>query len=327
MRYETLGQTDVTVPRVIFGTSCLGNLYEALPEETKLATVRAMFRHCPAPVALDSAGKYGAGLALEVIGRCLRELRVPPGDVIISNKLGWYRVPLREAEPTFERGVWANLQHDAERRISYDGIRQCHEQGCALLGAPYRPALVSVHDPDEFLAAGGRMADIVDAYRALYELKARGEVRAVGVGAKDWRVIRAIAEVVPLDWVMFACSLTVYTHPPELREFCATLQRRGVGIINSAVFHAGFLTGGPWFDYRRPDPVKDAALFQWRERFFALCREFNVKPADACVQFSFTIPGVVAVALNTSQPDRIAENIASVEARIPSAFWEKLRTL
>ncbi len=326
MRCQPLGQTEVLVPPVIFGTSCLGNLYEALPAETKLATVREMVRHMPAPVALDSAGKYGAGLALEEIGRCLRELRVPPGDVVISNKLGWYRVPLRGAEPTFERGVWANIEHDAERRISYDGIRQCYEQGCALLGEPYRPALVSVHDPDEFLAAGGRMADVVEAYRALYELKAQGVVKAVGVGAKDWRVIRAIADVVPLDWVMFACSLTVYSHPPELLEFCATLHRRGVAIINSAVFHAGFLTGGPWFDYRKPDPVTDAALFQWRERFFAVCREFDVKPADACVQFSFTIPGVVAVALNTSKPDRIAENIASARACIPTGFWEKLFT-
>jgi len=164
MRCQPLGQTGVMAPAVILGTSCLGNLYEALPEETKLATVREMIRHCPGPVAPDYAGKYGAGLALEVVGRCLRKLRVP----------------LREAEPTFERGVWAHLQHDAERRISYDGIRPCYEQGCALLGAPYRPALVSVHDPDQVLAAGGRMADIVEAHRALCEFKSQGEVRNRG---------------------------------------------------------------------------------------------------------------------------------------------------
>ena len=52
-----------------------------------------------------------------------------------------------------------------------------------------------------------------------------------------------------LDWVMFACSLTVYSPPPELIEFIAHLHARGVGMINSAVFYAGFLTGGRWFDY------------------------------------------------------------------------------
>lgn len=327
MNHYALGQTSVHVPPIIFGTSCLGNLYEVLPDETKLATVREMFRCVPAPVALDTAGKYGAGLSLEVIGRCLRELQIPASSVAVSNKLGWYRVPLRGPEPTFERGVWAGIQHDAESRISYRGMFECYEQGCELLGEPYQPAMVSVHDPDEFLARGGKMEDVLGAYRALFELKAQGKVQSVGVGSKDWRSIRAIAEDVDLDWVMLACSLTVYTHPPELLEFCARLHQRGVGIINSAVFNAGFLTGGPWFDYRKPDPVKDAALFQWRDRFLALCREFRVKPADACVQFSFTVPGVVAVALNTSKPVRIATNVASVHAEIPPAFWARLEEL
>ena len=71
--------------------------------------------------------------------------------------------------------------------------------------------------------------------------------------------------------------------------------------------------------------VEDQGLrTRWRDRFLALCREFQVKPAEACVQFSFTVPGVVAVALNTSKPARIADNVASVTAKIPPAFWQKL---
>lgn len=236
---QQLGETGMAIPRVIFGTSCLGNLYEVVAEETKLAIVSEIIRHSPAPVVLDSAGKYGAGLALEVIGRSLRALKVPPSQVLISNKLGWYRVPLRGPEPTFERGVWAAIQHDAESRISYEGILQCYEQGNALLGQDYATQLVSVHDPDEFWAAAKtpaerqqRFADVLDAYRALFELKKSGRVKAVGIGSKDWRVIREIAEYVPLDWVMFACSLTVYSHPPELLQFIAQLHARGVGMIN-----------------------------------------------------------------------------------------------
>ena len=37
MNHVPLGQTGVRVPPIVFGTSCLGNLYEALPAETKLA--------------------------------------------------------------------------------------------------------------------------------------------------------------------------------------------------------------------------------------------------------------------------------------------------
>ncbi|MDD5705396.1 MAG: aldo/keto reductase [Kiritimatiellae bacterium] len=309
------------LPRVIFGTSCLGNLYKVIPYEEKLATVRAFFANGEPRVLLDSAGKYGAGLALEIIGRALRELGVPPEAVAISNKLGWRRVPLRGPEPTFEPGVWEGLEHDAEQAISHDGILVCWEQGNALLGSPYRPNLVSVHDPDEFLARGGSREDLRGAYQALAELKSRGEVRAVGVGSKDWHVIREIAGMVDLDWAMLACSLTVMSHPPELLDFIAELHRRGVTVINSAVFHSGFLTGGAYFDYRAPEPEH----FAWRARFWEVCARHTVSPASACVQFGLAVPGVVSVALNTSSHKRVPENVALGRAHIPAAFWRDMK--
>ena len=330
---QPLGRTGLALPPLVFGTSCLGNLYQALPWETKLATVREFFRHVAPPVVLDSAGKYGAGLALEVIGRCLRELHIPAEQVLISNKLAWQRVPLRGPQPTFEPGVWAELDHDAVQTIGYEGILSCWQQGLELLGG-VRPAFVSVHDPDEYLAAATdprdrerRRQDILDAYRALGELKARGEVQAVGVGAKSWTVIRELAEGTELDWVMFACSLTVMTHPPELLTFMERLHRRGIGMINSAVFHAGFLTGGSFFDYRRVDPAvpAEAPLFAWRAAFLALCARFGVSPAAVCVRFGMAVPGVVATALNTSRPERIADNVAAVTAEIPAALWTALK--
>ena len=173
-----------------------------------------------------------AGLALEAIGNGLRALGVAPSAISISNKLGWLRTPLTGPEPTFEPGVWAGLEHDAVQQIGYEGILRCWEQGRSLLGAPYRAQSVSVHDPDEYLnqtaaAQRGRaMADVLDAYRALHELKAKGEVEAIGIGAKDWRVLRDVTEQVELDWVMLACSLTVYTHPPEVLRFVDDFSRK-----------------------------------------------------------------------------------------------------
>jgi D-threo-aldose 1-dehydrogenase len=333
--YQNLGQTGLKIPPIIFGTSCLGNLYQALPESTKFNIVKEMFRHVEPPVVLDSAGKYGAGLALEVIGRSLKGLEIPGAAVVISNKLGWRRTPLRTPAPTFEPGVWANLAYDAEQDISYDGILRCWGQGCQLLGEEYAPQMVSVHDSDEYLAQAAsasdrkkRLADIVVAYQALAALKKQGQVKAVGVGAKDWHSIRELAEKVTLDWVMLANSLTIYSHPPELLEFMAELNRQHVAIINSAVFNAGFLTGGDYFNYRKLNPnlAQDKALFQWRNKFFNLCRRYEVLPANACVQFGMSAPGVVSIALNTSKPARIQDNVASITAAIPPEFWTALKT-
>ena len=149
----------VHFPPVIFGTTALGNIYEEIPYATKLAIMKECVQNAPGGLLMfDSAGKYGAGLALEVLGQCLDELGVAPENVIISNKLAWYRVPLTGPESTFEPGVWHNLKHDAVQKISYQGILECYEQGNELLGK-YSTQTASVHDPDEYLAAAVDEAD------------------------------------------------------------------------------------------------------------------------------------------------------------------------
>lgn len=324
----------IKLPPVVFGTSGLGNLFAATPEEVKTRVVEACLCSSDAPVVFDCAGKYGAGLALEVLGRALRRLKVDPQDVVISNKLGWVRSPLLGDEPTFEPGVWKDLRHDAVQKIGYDGIMECFEQGNQLLGG-YTPQMVSVHDPDEYLAGGSvqkgldlrRYEDILDAYDALFDLKRQGRVSAVGVGAKDWRVIKQIVEDVSLDWVMFANSMTVKNHPPELMDLIRKLADRGITVINSAVFHSGFLVGSDYFDYRkqqRGDPAS-APLYRWREEFFAVCDEFHVTPAAACVQFALMVPGVSSIALHCSEPGRVRENLDLAARPLPAEFWQALQ--
>ena len=103
MQCQPLGNTGLQIPRVVFGTSCLGNLYEVYPDDTKLALARLWFGFGAHAPLIDTAGKYGAGLALETIGRTLRELGVSPDRILISNKLGWKRVPLTTPEPVSHR--------------------------------------------------------------------------------------------------------------------------------------------------------------------------------------------------------------------------------
>jgi D-threo-aldose 1-dehydrogenase len=168
MEYQKLGNTGLKIPPVIFGTSALGNLFTELPYRTKYQIVTECINNLEGPVLFDSAGKYGAGLALEVLGENLEALEVSPKNVIISNKLGWFRKPLTTPEPTFEPGAWIGLKNDAEQRISYDGIMQCWEQGNKLLGGKYQPEMVSVHDPDEFLLLPGMdWIGLTDSARSL----------------------------------------------------------------------------------------------------------------------------------------------------------------
>jgi D-threo-aldose 1-dehydrogenase len=326
--------SGLQIPPVIMGTSGLGNLYVALEEEVKCKIVEEFIKHSQTPVVFDSAGKYGAGLALESLGNCLRKLKVKQDEVIISNKLAWVRSELKTPEPTFEPGVWKDLKFDAVQRISYEGIIECFDQGNQLLGG-YVPQLVSVHDPDEYLAAAKNeeeekelYEDILDAYRALNDLKKQGKVQAIGVGAKNWRAIEKISKDIDLDWVMIANSMTIKNHPVELVNFMQSLKDKNVAIFNSAVFHSGFLIGGDYFDYKlvRPDTEENKALFQWREDFFALCKEFEITPAEACIQFALNAPGVVSLALSTTNPARVKENIEMASVKVPGDFWKAMKS-
>ena len=281
----------------------------------------------------DSAGKYGAGLALESLGNCLRTLQVKPNEVIISNKLAWVRTALQTPEPTFEPGIWKDLKHDAVQKISYDGMMACFEQGNELLGG-YIPQMVSVHDPDEYLAQATSpehdkqlYTDVLQAYKALFDLKKQGKVVAIGVGAKNWRSIERIAKDVDLDWVMIANSMTLHSHPQELLQFMQQLKNKNVKIINSAVFNGGFLIGGDHYNYKFIDPNnrENDALFAWRRQFFELCTKHGITAAAACARFALAVPGVVSIALSTSSPARVKDNLELATAPIPRAFWNDMK--
>ncbi len=186
--------------------------------------------------------------------------------------------------------------------------------------------MVSVHDPDEYLDAAKdpadrrqRIEDIVGAYRGLMELRDSGLVAGVGVGAKNWRVIAELDAYCEFDWVMFANSFTILEHPPELTRLIDSLAARNIAVINSALFHGGFLLGGDMYNYRRLDPksIDDAKLLHDRQELTQVCEQLGYSVFDIGVAFGRSHPGVSAVALSSSHARRVAEHVQAVERRDP----------
>lgn len=325
------GNTGLLLPKVMFGSGDLGNLYRVMPFEQKRAIIGTCIDLSSPVTVFDTAGKYGAGLALEVIGQSLYDLGVPQDRVVISNKIGWARIPLKGKEPTFEPGIWKDLSYDAEQRISYQGMLDCFEEGNRLLKY-YTPQLLSVHDPDEYLDVEPerrkeRFENIMEAYRALGDLKKQGVIKAVGVGAKDWTVIRELYDHVKLDWVMIANSLSLHHHPLELLDFISQLHQDGVAVINAAVFNGGFLVGGHRYNYRsiNVDNPEDQQKVAWRNDFFDVCRSFGVTPAHACIQFALSVPGVHGVALSPADVEKVKENFEATRNKLPTQFWQAMK--
>ena len=126
---------------------------------------------------------------------------------------------------------------------------------------------------------------------------------------------------------MLATTYTIMSHPKELIDFISDLARRNISVINSAVFHGGFLTGGDYYNYVKLDPNSADAqhLFKWRDQFYKLCAHYSINPSDACIWFGLSHPGIIGLALNTSRPQAIEKNVALMKTALPGKFWKDLK--
>ena len=116
--------------------------------------------------------------------------------------------------------------------------------------------------------------------------------------------------------------------PADLLDFMDLLYKDGVGIINSALFHGGFLTGGQQFDYVTVDPDSEQGLilFGWRDAFHDLCSQHEISPEDACIHFGYSHPAIASIALNTSKPEKMIKNAGILSRDIPGVFWDAMKS-
>jgi len=302
--HRPFGKTGLTVPPIALGTSALGNVRSILPPAKKVALCGEWLNHVEPPIWLETGPCCGGAQGLETLFQMAQRLDVSPDDVLIGHLLNW---------------------QDAAQAWRGD---------CRLLGDVYRPKLVAINEADKYLDEAAspqerdrRIADVTRAFQELLKLKEAGEVVAVGVAGKDWRCIEMIGKHVPFDWVRLSGCFSPMHGAPDVVRFMASLAERQIPIVLAGVFHSGFLVGGQCYDHRVLDTEdeQDARQLAWRKSFVALCHGHGISPAHACIQFALSAPGVVAVAVDTTQPERVAENVRSVLTRVPGSLWESMK--
>jgi D-threo-aldose 1-dehydrogenase len=197
--------------------------------------------------------------------------------------------------------------------LDADQVADEWEKSCRLLGSEYQPKLVSICDADD------------DAWRTVSDLKAAGMVLGAGLATSNFGGLNSLAPSV--DWVVLMGGFTLMRHPADLVAVMADLAARQIPIVVSGVFEGGFLVGSNRLDGRVLNPANptDRSLLAWRTSFAALCLGHGVTPAQACIQFALSGPGVVAVVLNSSHPDRVAENVGCVQRMVPDIFWASMK--
>lgn len=317
----------ISVPgRLGFGTAPLGNMYRNIPEQEALDTVEAAWQQ--GIRYFDAAPMYGAGLAEIRLGTALQQHR--RDDYVLSTKVG--RLILDEREDTTQRDLGEKgglFEHGLPNKIVYDytadGTLRAIEASLARLKTD-RLDIVWIHDPArDFHGEGWR--DVFGiamngAAKALTRLREEGVIRAWGLGVNRVEPCEMALQQADPDGFLIAGRYTLLDHADALRTLMPASTARGLGIVVGGPYNSGILAGGTHYEYQLATPEILARVDALR----AVCAEFNVDIRAAALQFSLAHPAVAAVIPGASQPSRIAENLALVDAEIPAAFWQALRT-
>ena len=297
---------------------------EILPEAQAAATLEAA--HAAGIGYFDTSPWYGNGKSELRFGHVLRTK--PRNSFVLSTKVG--RVHVRPADPdTYRHPGWAGgLPFEPRFDYTRDGVLKSYETSLARLGLNRVEALL-IHDLDlrfhkseEGVAARLAELDAGGGYRALADLKARGEIAAIGAGINLVGMIPRFLERFALDFFLVAMPYTLLDQEglDEL-EMCA---ERGISVVIGAPYASGILVRGP-----RPGALYRYApaapeIIAKAQRIADVCERHGVPLATAALQFPLGHSSVVSVIPGPVAAQEVHGNLAAMRRDIPDALWAEL---
>jgi D-threo-aldose 1-dehydrogenase len=299
-----LGNTGLTVSRICFGTSALGNMPDTYgySVNTKRATetIRAVFA---SPVNfLDTSRNYGFGRSEERIGDVIRERGGLPAGFVISTKL----------DRDMETG-----RFDAAR------ARRSLEESLRALGVD-RMQLLHLHDP-EYASSLRDVTGPKGALAELFRMKEQGLAQAVGLAAGRVDVMMPMLRDWDFDALITHNRFTLLNRNAE--EMIDYAHGRGVAVLNAAPYGSGILAKGsatyPRYVYQE---AGSEALEKVR-RIEQLCASYGVPPGAAALQFSMRDRRITSTICGISKVERISETLDWAAHPIPDTLWADLMAI
>jgi D-threo-aldose 1-dehydrogenase len=320
-----LGKSGLHVTALGLGGAPLGDLYERIPEERAVATLKRAYE---LGVRLfDTAPLYGHGLSEHRFGHVLRQVEERAGFVL-STKVARYLAP--QAPEQVDRGQFqGGLNFNIVPDYSYDGAMRAFEQSLQRLGMD-RVDIVHIHDVDVWTwgseeAFRQRFREAMDgAYRALHDLRAQGVIRAIGAGINEVGPMIQFANAGDFDTFMLAGRYTLLEQEP-LDELLPLCERKGIGILTAGPYNSGILATGATANAKynyRPAPPE---ILQRVQRIEAVCARHGVPLAAAAVQFPLAHPAVSSMVPGAVRPEEVEANMRLVETPVPAALWAELK--
>lgn len=321
----SLGDTGLHFSRLGLGGAPLGELFESLPEAQAQDIVASAYDQGMS--LFDTAPWYGHGMSEHRMGHYLRQQ--DRDSFTVSTKVG--RLYRAAADPDYRTPPWVGgLPFELHFDYSYDGIMRSWQDSLMRLGLN-RVEMLVIHDLDESyhgtdgLAAHRKNLES-SGYKALEELKAGGQIQAIGAGVNDDATMPYYLENLDLDFLLVAMPYTLLDQAP-LEESFRSCADNNVSVVIGSPYASGVLatgaTEGALYNYA---PASEKILNRV-EKIEAVCTRHNTTLAAAALQFCLAHPIVAAAIPGATHSCFVSANIENLSANIPADLWAELKHL
>jgi L-galactose dehydrogenase len=292
MEYRKLGKTELNVSVVGFGCAPLGDIFGTMdPKEGERAVHLAVDRGIN---FFDTSPYYGVTLSESRLGAALAGRR---DKVVLATKCGRYG----KADFDFSaKRVVASIDESLQR-LQTDYVDLFH-----------------VHDV-EF----GDVELIIDeTVPALRQLQQQGKARYIGVTGYPPKVLRRIAEAVPVDVLLTYCHYDLMNTQMDgvLTEFA---KERGIGLINASGLHMGMLTEqGPSDWHPAPEAVKETA-----RKAVDYCRSHGANISEVSLRFCLDHPYVSSTLVGIGNTQQVEASLKLMGMATDPELVRQLETI
>ena len=315
MEKRQVGQTGLMIDVLGLGGAPLGGNFAELDYAQAAALIAAAK---DAGIGyFDTAPWYGFGRSERVMGDLLRHT-----DYILSDKVGRLLRPGPVADPN-SFGMWDPLPFHVIYDYSYDGVMRAYEDNLQRLGLD-RIDILLAHDIGVFQHGDDNAAhfkDLTDGgYRAMDELRAAGQVKAIGLGVNENQVCLDALEIGNWDVFLLAGRYTLLEQTP-LDDLFPACRAAGTTIICGGPFNSGVLVGREMWNYAKaPVEVVDKV-----RKLGAVADQHNVPLAAAALQFPLANDLITSVIPGPRDAAELTQIVDWMNAEIPAGFWADLQ--
>ena len=308
MQYTTLGQTELKVSRLCFGTMSFGG------DADKGMSAKMFHRCCEVGINFfDCANIYSKGTAEGILGELIRGRR---DELVITSKVG---------SPMDEAGTG--------KGSAPDNIRAQLDNSLLRLGTD-RLDVYFCHCFD-------RTVPMEETLNTMDEVIRQGKVRHFGVSNwAAWQIARGlgISELRRLTKISVIQPMYSLAKRTAEIEMLPMAQTEGLGVIPYSPLGAGLLTG----KYSTTRRDQDGRLsinpgyasryaasegYAIAERFCAYADTAGIPPATLAVAWVKAHPAVTAPIIGARNTDQLEASLAAGDYRMSDEQWHEISQL